>query len=155
MKLLEINTRKILFEEFENETVLVNTESGFYYSLSSTGTLVLQLINDGWPTNMVSEKLFGTDAPSSIHAEIDTFLCRLLEEEIVVEKKVNEWDAPATTSSEAALPASEKYDPPVLERFDDVRELLLIDPVHQVDQQYGWPKAFREPSHAGVQDDER
>jgi hypothetical protein len=32
------------------------------------------------------------------------------------------------------------YVPPVLERFDDVRDLLLIDPIHQVDQEYGWPK---------------
>jgi hypothetical protein len=34
------------------------------------------------------------------------------------------------------------YVPPVLERFDDVRNLLLIDPIHQVDQEYGWPKGM-------------
>lgn len=155
MELLEINTRKILFEEFESETVLVNTDSGFYYSLSSTGTHVLRLLHEGWPPDMVPEKLIGIDALSSIRAEIKAFIGRLVEEEIIIERKVDEWEPPAATAGEVVLPVADKYEPPVLERFDDVRELLLIDPVHQVDQQYGWPKAFREPSHAGVDDGKR
>ena len=32
------------------------------------------------------------------------------------------------------------YLPPQLERFEDVRDLLLIDPIHQVDPELGWPR---------------
>ncbi len=49
-----------------------------------------------------------------------------------------------SAESEARLFTARVFDyvSPVLERFDDVRDLLLIDPIHQVDQEYGWPKGM-------------
>jgi hypothetical protein len=31
------------------------------------------------------------------------------------------------------------FEPPILERFDDMQELLLLDPVHEVSDEEGWP----------------
>jgi hypothetical protein len=30
------------------------------------------------------------------------------------------------------------YKPPAIERFDDLEELLVLDPIHEVDEA-GWP----------------
>jgi hypothetical protein len=35
--------------------------------------------------------------------------------------------------------ATETMQPPVLEPFGDMQDLLLLDPVHEVDEDAGWP----------------
>jgi hypothetical protein len=39
----------------------------------------------------------------------------------------------------ASTGQSRQFVPPVLERYDDMEDLLLLDPVHDVDAQ-GWPQ---------------
>ena len=41
-----------------------------------------------------------------------------------------------------ASPGSERlaFTPPKLERYTDMQEIILLDPVHKVDSQ-GWPRA--------------
>ena len=40
----ELNKIKFISERFDNETVLIDVENGFYYSLSESGTDILDLI---------------------------------------------------------------------------------------------------------------
>jgi hypothetical protein len=154
-KYLQVNTQKILFEEFEDEIVLVNTDSGFYYSLSGSGTRILRLLQSGCPAEKLAVILAGRAVNDSISREIESFVARLAEEEIIVPRQIVDLHPAETYSIDAAQPVSEGFERPVLERFDDVSELLLIDPVHQVDQEFGWPKAFREKNATEVKDRER
>ena len=139
----QINTRKILFEEFEDETVVVNTDSGFYYSISSSGTVILKLLQSGCAAKDLVASLGLTDIADPFAREVEAFITRLAEEEIIISRGISPQHRPEV---ELPLPSrgTAPFASPVLERFDDVRELLLIDPVHQVDHEYGWPKAFRE-----------
>ncbi|HKF47867.1 MAG TPA: PqqD family protein [Terracidiphilus sp.] len=150
VELLRLNHGKILFEEFEREIVVVNTESGFYYSLSGSGPRILRLLDDGCPPDVIPEKLIGTNASSSSRQDIEAFICRLRDAEIVVEGEEDLGQPPAETADVSAFQAAADYETPVFERFEDLQELLLIDPVHQVDQDYGWPKPLRKPGAAGV-----
>jgi hypothetical protein len=152
VELLRLNHQKILFEEFDRETVLVNTESGFYYSLSGSGPRVLRLLEEGCPPEAIPERLTGRNAANSIRGEIEAFIHRLCDAGIVIEDMKDHRQPSAEAAAELAFDPAAAYEPPVLERFEDLQELLLIDPVHQVDQDYGWPKAFREPGAAGVGD---
>jgi len=43
---------------------------------------------------------------------------------------------PAATAAQAATMTA-----PALESFGDMQDLLLLDPVHEVDEEMGWPKA--------------
>lgn len=139
MEHFQIDTKKILFEEFEDETVLINADSGYYYSLSKTGTEILRLLQEGWPANEVADGLFGSHAPASIRATVQRFIHQLEQEEIIIASSRGR----TSVAPNIKVMNVEEFVPPVLERFDDVRDLLLIDPVHQVDQDYGWPKPFQ------------
>jgi hypothetical protein len=33
------------------------------------------------------------------------------------------------------------FEPPLLEKFDDLQDLILLDPVHEVLEEEGWPHA--------------
>jgi len=37
------------------------------------------------------------------------------------------------------LPAGTVFAPPVLEVYTDMQDLLLLDPIHDVDETVGWP----------------
>lgn len=137
----QIDRTRIIFEQFEDETVLVNTETGYYYSLSNTGSEVLRLLDDGCSTGDLGIILFGNSEDSVQRRTIvDEFVEQLADENIIT---VRASDCPSQKRSEpdpVRYSAEINYVAPVLERFDDVRDLLLIDPIHQVDQEYGWPK---------------
>jgi hypothetical protein len=42
------------------------------------------------------------------------------------------------------LPEPSGFEPPVLEKFTDMQDLILLDPVHEVDER-GWPHVPRNP----------
>jgi hypothetical protein len=138
-----IDRSKILFEQFEDETVLINTETGFYYSLSQEGSQILRLIDEECSADALLSMLFETtDEFASIAGEISNFLANLANEGIIVPCSVEHKNSAEVLGDKPRCANPAQFKTPVLQRFDDVRELLLIDPVHQVDQEYGWPKAL-------------
>jgi hypothetical protein len=138
-----VDRSKILFEQFEDETVLINTETGYYYSLSQEGSEILRLLDEGCPVEELLFVLFGNLVhPLPVSDEIWSFLARLHDEGIVTSSAAARGDSLAVIVGKSRFADSATYKAPLLERFDDVRELLLIDPVHQVDEEYGWPKAI-------------
>jgi hypothetical protein len=141
-KRYQIDRTRIVFEQFEDETVLVNTETGYYYSLSTSGSDILRLLEEGCPAKGLAHALFGNSHDiSQMEILIESFVQRLISENILIDRasdhafhKNGEPQAPLY--AEGAV-----FPPPSLDRFDDVRDLLFIDPIHEVDQEYGWPKA--------------
>ncbi len=68
------------------------------------------------------------------------FTDELCDEKLVIEQ-LGEPDmllasAPlANTLTERAM-----FNPPLLEKYTDMQDLLLIDPIHEVNDEHGWPK---------------
>jgi hypothetical protein len=137
----QIDRTRIQSERFEDETVLINVESGFYYSLSSSGTELLQLVDAGCPAGMLTVALLG-DSPEARGQQpsVLAFLAELVREGILIGRRRRDLSDPPPDLSRPVYPSAEGFERPVLERFDEVRDLLLIDPVHMVDETQGWPK---------------
>lgn len=45
----------------------------------------------------------------------------------------------ADLTAEIEVPASDEFQPPALESYTDMQDLLLLDPIHEVDEM-GWPQ---------------
>ena len=68
--------------------------------------------------------------------DVDAFVHSLVTDELIVAN-----DAPASGEAESAeLVAPSEYSPLTLERFTDLADLILLDPVHDVTEA-GWPHA--------------
>ena len=146
----KIDRSKILFEQFEDETVLINIETGFYYSLSNDGSEILRLIDEGCPADALPSVLFESkDKFASVSIQIWDFLASLADEGIIAPCSLTPENSPKVLAEKPRYANPDQFKTPVLQRFDDVRELLLIDPVHQVDQEYGWPKALHNVNASG------
>jgi len=126
----------ILSDVFGEEVVLVNLESGVYYSLKySAAQIWIRLINQYSPTEVFADliQIYQVDENDLI-SEINLFITQLLEDKIIkiaseTEKKSIEFNSKGILVT---------YTSPVVETFSDMQEILLLDPVHDVDKA-GWP----------------
>lgn len=127
-----VNTPKVIHQVFESEVVIINLESGVYYSVRGSGVELWKAIDAGISPDALTTQFNGTAQPGKISA----FLKRLESEELIL--PTNE-EVPVETAS---LPARKLFTEPVFDKFTDMREMLLIDPIHQLDKN-GWPKRGR------------
>jgi hypothetical protein len=126
----------ILSDVFGEEVVLVNLESGVYYSLKySAAQIWIRLINQYSPTEVFADliQIYQVDENDLI-SDINLFITQLLEDKIIkiaseTEKKSIEFNSKGILVT---------YTSPVVETFSDMQEILLLDPVHDVDKA-GWP----------------
>jgi hypothetical protein len=128
---LEPNRPDVLDEIFDGEAVLVNLRTGRYYALDAQATSVWELIVAGESIERavatLSERL---ELPASaIEAGVLALLNRL-EEELLIRGSA----PPAGDAGGSAEFA------PSLQVFTDMEDLLLLDPIHEIDVDgSGWP----------------
>ena len=128
-------------ELFDGELVIAHYGSGLYFSLSVTAALIWQGLRHGLAHDEVATWLSGSLAgdAGAITASVTSFVARLQSEGLVVAV-----EGPVTLA-DLPVVAAGAWQEPLLERFDDLQDLLLLDPVHDVSEA-GWP---HRPDDAG------
>jgi hypothetical protein len=140
----EIKRPDIICEEFDDEIVIINVESGNYYSVSNVGAAVWDLIQRGSTLGEIvagiAQRYSGSDV--EIKNAINQFMTELQHEELVAP---DSRSLPTDTAQGDPQIESEsnsgtaQFEAPVLQKYTDMRDLLLLDPIHEVDET-GWPK---------------
>ncbi len=139
---VEVRSPNVISEIIGGEAVIIDLDSGTYYSLDPVGSAVWALVEPGTRVGAVVDALAARfDAPREVvEASAHRFLARLREEGLVA---LREQGGAASGGGETAAPpprGGEPFAEPVLSRFTDIKDLLLLDPVHEVDED-GWPRA--------------
>jgi hypothetical protein len=139
-----VKSPPVVAETLDGEATIVDLESGTYYALNESGTLIWDQLIRGNSVDSVVEELsahYGIEPESS--REAVTELAReLLERDLIA--PLGEGDsAPPQAANGAARNGSANgsapsFTPPKLSTYTDMQELLLLDPVHEVDEA-GWP----------------
>lgn len=120
-------------EVFEGELVLVNLRSGIYFSAQGAGPAVWQALLDGaHDTEIYDNFLDHFDKREAA----ESFIADLLTHKLLIESDTTRLNVIPFTSFSHLPKAS-------LEQYTDMQDLLLLDPIHEVDQ-YGWPVAKRD-----------
>ena len=123
-----LRDNEIAAEQFEDDFVVLDLEGGKYYALDGASALVWQAIVGG----ATLEAILGA-ADASRHLDIRAFVDKLLQHELIA--KLDE--APSGVALPEGLSALDGAIK--LEVFDDLSELLVADPIHDVDEEAGWP----------------
>lgn len=141
----------VIHQQFDGEAVVIDLETGNYYSLPGAAGALWQRLAAGAATaaNLADElvTLFEVEHASAL-ADATAFLAELERAKLVV---AGAGSAVAPGSPPAATRAA--YAPPRLDAYSELQDLLLLDPVHEVDPSVGWPRAFGptdEPESATV-----
>lgn len=143
-KYLMINRPQVISETFDDEVVLVNLDNGNYYSIDKVGADIWSFIESG---DAVSDIVRGITQRykgnlGDIESAIEQFVDELQQESLIVTAAINEISKTQMSKEQPETkPATEKlnFEPPLLQRYTDMQDLLLLDPIHEVDET-GWPK---------------
>jgi len=132
-----INTPSVVYERFDNELVAIHMGTGVYHSMAGAATDTFILLSDEATAPELAQALAGKYAASSgeILAHLTPFLEQLQSEQLIVTVESRKTRSPLHLDGEArGVP----FLAPTLEAFRDLEGLLLLDPIHEVDDE-GWP----------------
>jgi hypothetical protein len=139
---LTVSVPLLISQQFDNEVVLANYQNGVYYNLDGSAAQVWLGLKANRTVEEIGSALAtatASDVPS-ITQQVQAFVDSMLAEGLIAEGVA---DARSETSIEAWAPVlSGTFVAPEFQRFDNLRELLLMDPVHDAGDE-GWP--LREP----------
>lgn len=139
MKVLLIDKQNIAKEVFDNEAVMINIPAGKYYSVrGEAGLRVLEILEEPTTQEAIMAILLNEFKTTESDAQMNltTFLEQLSAEEILVETSEVAVSEKLQESVAQKLPFGKL----ALEVYDDMQELLLVDPVHDVESLKGWPQ---------------
>lgn len=135
-----VNDPSVISEVIDGETIVLNFESGHYYSFNASASEIWQHVSAGTPVAAVADSVarrFAVD-PAAIRDEVEDFVRRLEDERLVRRAPEGTVAAPAGVPAAASDPAL-TFASPAFEKFTDMAELLLLDPIHEVGDT-GWPR---------------
>lgn len=140
-----INTSKIVYDTLDGEVIIINFDTGNYYSLNKTGKHIWNMLESvPFGSLIIKEitKVYSGDA-DNISTEITQFLKALQQEELlqVVEEERNGIDPRSIEKHEPNNgPEIPLFEKPGFQKYTDMKEMLLLDPIHEVDET-GWPSS--------------
>ena len=138
-KCYQPNSPNVLHEVIDGEAVLINLVSGNYYSIDRIGADIWRYIEMGTSVeqlmDIVARKYDASRA--TIETAVNNLLADLLEQSLIIEAECQ----PQSITQLAVEKRQEKlpFEAPALYIYTDMAELLLLDPIHDVDET-GWPK---------------
>ena len=135
-----INSPPVVHESFVDEAVIVNLNSGAYYSLDKTGLAIWNLIVANASVGEIVDHLNSryAAARADILGAVVELISSLRREDLIQPAAA---DKPTGAAPVANSNGGEKipFEPPRLNKFTDVEDLLVLDPIHDVDAA-GWPQ---------------
>jgi hypothetical protein len=132
----------LISQQFDSEVVLANYQNGVYYNLDGSAAQIWL----GLKVNRTVEEIGSALAAAtggdvtSITQQVQAFIDSMLAEGLIANDAA---DARSETSIETSIETwapvlSGAFVAPEFQRFDNLRELLLMDPVHDAGEE-GWP----------------
>jgi hypothetical protein len=133
-----VRSPAVVHETIDGEAVIINLESGAYFSAEGASAIAWQQIAGGASAAdliaAVGERYEGGAA--EIGTAVAQFIAQLSQEGLIRPAEAAEGTpAAAPVPPPAAKPAFTELS---LRIFTDLKELLLLDPIHDVDE-VGWP----------------
>ena len=140
----DINQPAVASEVINGEAIMMHHPSGDYFSANGIGAVVWQWIGETRSHDQIVRALEANFPQSSdrIRGAVDAFLADLLSHELIRVIPSGDSPAPGSPTHQAADLAGE-FAPPVLNVYSDMRDVLLLDPIHEVEEVSGWPMPKR------------
>ena len=132
----QVNSPHVIYENIEGELVLIHMAKGSYYSTDAIGSRLWDMIVAGHQLDEMREWIGASYQGDA--AEIDRgvrgFLAELQAEELIVRAERPRVNG----GSRLDVTAGGHFSAPVLNKYRDMEDMLMLDPIHEVEET-GWP----------------
>ncbi len=128
--------KKVVYEAFDDELVIINLDNGNYYTLTGAAADIWQLVEAGATLDEIEAQIAGAymGESSLVRSGVAQLVESLVAEDLIAPDATR---TPAPAPRVAAAPPR-PFETPVLQKYMDMQALLLLDPIHEVDEM-GWP----------------
>ena len=126
-----------MHETIDGETIVIHLATGTYYSLRGSGPAIWNAIASGTTRDLIVAELESAyeAPPGEIATATDAFLAELETEQLIAR---GNGAGPAGEPVLVSAQTRSAFEEPQLAKYDDLQDIILLDPVHMVDEQ-GWP----------------
>lgn len=143
-RLFTQNKADVVFENFNDETVLINLKSGSYYSLNAPGSAIWELLLKNISPRLILEcvRQQHPENHQDYESAFKEFITILTAEGLIVPAGEHAQTVPGPAADECNRLLNHKEKSagiPLIKIYTDQRELLLLDPIHDVSG-LGWPE---------------
>jgi Coenzyme PQQ synthesis protein D (PqqD) len=144
-----VNSPRVVHETIDGEVVMINLDTGCYYSLDNVGAAIWNRLDSGASLGEMVAWL-ASSYPSDrqeVEAAVEQLVTELQSEELIrgLDGQAAGRDGArhdGARGEPAVAPAV--FETPVLHKHTDMQDLLLLDPIHEVDET-GWPTVKKDP----------
>ena len=132
---LGVSERRANHDTVDGETLVLDPTTGVLTMLGGIGPCIWERLVAGVDRSTLLDELDGIYGDAAA-ADAAWFL-----DELVASGLVEEIEpvASATTPALGAWPT--QYEPPHTERYEEIADIMTMDPIHEVDPSLGWPHA--------------
>jgi hypothetical protein len=137
-----VDPRRVVHETIDGETILIDLDTGTYFSLRGCGSEIWALLAGGWSeTDIVAEmqRRYSAERDAAGAAACE-LIVQLADAGLLEDAGTDAAPPSGAGTTETGVADGGAYAPPVLERYTDMQYFLLLDPIHEV-QEGGWPHA--------------
>lgn len=130
-----INDEKMFYDMADGQAIIINFTTGVYYGSASLGSEIIDRLIKGYDPACILEAVKAAPGcPEDIESVFNKFIEDLLKYEIIASgETVPGGNEPI---GDDALIDGFAF---TVDEFADVQDLLMADPVHDVDVDMGWP----------------
>lgn len=125
----------MIHERLDGEVIVLDMLTGKYFSLDGCAADIWTMIHFGLHRSSWDVQLRSAYGQSTSFPGIDEFVAQLMELGLITP------DDQSPGAQVGELPADrqrDKWTKPILHSYDDLTDLLLIDPIHDTSEE-GWP----------------
>ena len=135
----QIERSAVASEVIDGEAIILHHGSGDYFSTDGVGAVIWQWLGESKSANQITRLLKDSfpRASADIAPVVDAFLADLLKHGLIREIASDGAMPPAPAAQATNL--GHDFTPPILHVYSDMREVLLLDPIHEVEEVAGWP----------------
>jgi hypothetical protein len=129
-------------ERFDDGPVIINFLTGRYFALNPWADVIWTCLQKGSSGDQLLEDLSSLPvtqglSDNQLQTDVNRFLIELIEQRLLA--SMEQAEASAAIDLLAMAPAH--YEAPRVDIFDDLADLILLDPIHDVNASLGWPVA--------------
>ena len=132
---VRVDNDRFIHDTIDGETVIIDTVAGRLTVLVGIGPAIwTRFLAGKQPSAVVGEVDGAYGAPAARAGE--DFIGELSSAGLLIESNENQA---AAVSSAVEQPWPATYTRPGMEHYDDIADIMTMDPIHEVDTGLGWP----------------
>jgi len=130
-KTFEINkSEEISYEIFKDEIIIINLKSGKYFQIENSGIEIFKNIKN----NLTTEENIKSFIPQNNKNKLEIIkFIKVLKENYIIKETASIKEKKVTLKKY-------KYKKPKISIYNDMKKILISDPIHDIPKKHSWPK---------------